>query len=78
LYAVTPFAFVVFFTDKFSYESYSGGQQWIVCCLYSYFLTRYLLSFALMQKKVTKKKNQERNDIQHFSFIRLDLAVVLL
>jgi hypothetical protein len=66
LYAVTPFAFVVFFTDKFSYESYSGGQQWIVCCLYSYFLTRYLLSFALMQKKVTKKKSRKKRYTARF------------
>jgi hypothetical protein len=66
LYAVTPFAFVVFFTDKFSYESYSGGQQWIVCCLYSYFLTRYLLSFALMQKKVTKKKSRNKRYTARF------------
>jgi hypothetical protein len=29
------------------------------------------------QKKVTKR-NQDRKDIQHISFIRLDLAVVLL
>ena len=32
--------------------------------------------FVLTQK--SNKKSQERNDIQHVSFFRLDLAVVLL
>jgi len=36
----------------------------------------YLFMFFWLDPK--EPKNQERKDIQHFSFISLDLAVVLL
>jgi hypothetical protein len=33
---------------------------------------RYLLSFVLDTKESNKEKDQERKDIQHFSFFRHD------
>jgi hypothetical protein len=59
--------------------------------LFEWFINRlecgmhlYLLSFVLIQNKVTKKKSRKKTclpvgrDIQHFSFFRPDLAVALL
>jgi hypothetical protein len=37
-----------------------------------------VFTFLCLDAKKVTKKNQERKDIQHFSFFRLDEAMVLL
>jgi len=46
-------------------------------CLSLFFLLILAIYFLCLDAKKVTKKNQERKDIQHFSFICLDLTVAL-